>query len=298
MAKKKKPVSQKIQTKKQKPLAAKGTIVIGNENALEFANEEELFNHFKQDVEIFETEFLAKRPKTDFTDQESEKYFDCLDRLLDDPEEIWEDTKTLPGKTVHHYIGTYLEDGEEIHYVACAHVEQDSPTFIYLHFPTKFAKVADRYCRGELIYDRVIKDVEKGAIEGDSLSEGDGLAVGLYKAMLTVRSETDFTEDQFAQFADLREEAIEEADEIWRTHDFSGQVLVHFIKEVHGEEAADVEAAEGQDIFYYVVVTLEEEATNSHALLFSFPTRDASLVDRYRHGENLQAEEVVQEASH
>lgn len=32
--------------------------------------------------------------------------------------------------------------------------------------------------------------------------------------------------------------------------------------------------------------------------MFSFPTNDESLVDRYRHGENLHAEEVVQESSH
>ncbi|NQZ19758.1 MAG: peptidase, partial [Bdellovibrionales bacterium] len=38
--------------------------------------------------------------------------------------------------------------------------------------------------------------------------------------------------------------------------------------------------------------------TNSHALLFSFPTSDETLVDRYRHGENLQADEVIQESSH
>jgi hypothetical protein len=35
-----------------------------------------------------------------------------------------------------------------------------------------------------------------------------------------------------------------------------------------------------------------------HSLLFSFPTSDTYLLDRYRQGENLQAEEVVQESSH
>ena len=49
---------------------------------------------------------------------------------------------------------------------------------------------------------------------------------------------------------------------------------------------------------HYVVVTIEDTPSSSHALLFSFPTGDKNLLDRYRHGENLQAEEVVQEASH
>ena len=129
-----------------------------------------------------------------------------------------------------------------------------------------------------------------GAVEGDSLSEGDELAVGLYRAMLKLRSESDIKESEFVNYSDLREDTIEEADEIWRAQGISGQVLVHFIREFT--------EAEEEDPQYYIVVTVEEGSSNSHALLFSFPTRDISLVDRYRHGENLQAEEVVQEASH
>ena len=49
---------------------------------------------------------------------------------------------------------------------------------------------------------------------------------------------------------------------------------------------------------FYISVTLEDSGTNSHALLFSFPTNDESLVERYRHRENLQADEVIQESSH
>jgi hypothetical protein len=45
-------------------------------------------------------------------------------------------------------------------------------------------------------------------------------------------------------------------------------------------------------------VTIEDTPSSSHALLFSFPTTDENLIGRYRHGENMQAEEVVQEASH
>ena len=164
------------------------------------------------------------------------------------------------------------------------------PTFIYLHFPTKVEELAEVYRRGELIFDRIIKEVEKGAVEGDALGEGEELAVGLYKAMLKLRSSSDIAEDDFASFAPLREDCIQDADEIWRTTDYTGQVFVNFIREFSDFEG-------GEDL-YYIVVTLEEPSTNSHALLFSFPTRDVGLVERYRHGENLQADEVIQEASH
>ena len=68
-----------------------------------------------------------------------------------------------------------------------------------------------------------------------------------------------------------------------------GNVLVSFIREFPDEADGGI---------HYIVVTIEDMPSNSHALLFSFPTKDENLVGRYRHGENLQAEEVVQEASH
>ena len=107
--------------------------------------------------------------------------------------------------------------------------------------------------------------------------------------MLTLRSEKDLPETDFHSLEHLRESTIEEADEIWRSNDLNGNTLVTFIKSHLDEEKGDVT---------YVVVTIEDTASSSHALLFSFPTMDTALADRYRHGENLQAEEVVQEASH
>lgn len=107
--------------------------------------------------------------------------------------------------------------------------------------------------------------------------------------MLTLRSEKDLPETEFHSLEHLRESTIEEADEIWRSNDLNGNTLVTFIKSCPDEGKGDVS---------YVVVTIEDTESSSHALLFSFPSIDQTLVDRYRHGENLQAEEVVQEASH
>jgi phage-Barnase-EndoU-ColicinE5/D-RelE like nuclease2 len=121
------------------------------------------------------------------------------------------------------------------------------------------------------------------------LTEGDALAVGLYKAMLSLRSPNDIKEEKFHDHEELREDTIEEPDEIWRSTDLSGNALVTFVKQFDEGDS---------DGIWYVAVTVEDEASSSHALLFSFPTTDENLIDRYRHGENLQAEEVTQEASH
>lgn len=269
----------------------KDRIVIDEERGLVFSSEEELYDHFLPQIQALEKEYYEARSENDIQEGDFGKYEELLNYVLDDPDEIWEDATTIHGMKVRSYVAHYMaEDSEEsVYYVALAYTTNDVPSFVYLHFPSRDLNLVDRFRRGNLIYDRVLKEVEKGAIEGDALSEGDDLAVGLYRAMLTVRSEKDIPESDFKKFEHLREPTIEEADEIWRTVDLSGNILVTFIKEFPDEGIQDL---------HYVVVTIEDTPSSSHALLFSFPTADTSLLERYRHGESLHADEVIQEASH
>jgi hypothetical protein len=264
-------------------------IVIDEKRGLVFASEEELYNHFLPQIQTLEKEFFLKRSDTDFSENQFGTYEELLGNLLDDPDEIWEDAQHIHGFRVHTYVGHFSSDTESLFYVAQVYRTGDTPSFVYLHFPSKDASLIETYRKGRLIYDRVLKEVENGAVEGDALSEGDDLAVGLYKAMIKLRSTKDIQEEEFKQFEALREGTIEEPDEIWRTNDLNGNILVTFIRDYSDEAEEELK---------YVVVTIEDTASSSHALLFSFPTQDKSLVERYRHGENLQAEEVVQEASH
>ncbi len=263
-------------------------IVIDAEKNLIFHSEEELYDHFLPQIQALEKEFFSSRSASDFEDSELAHYEELLSQVLDDPDEIWKDLDTIQGYRVHNYIAHFSVNGESVYYVAMVYKTGDTPSFVFLHFPTKDVKLIEKYRRGDLIYDRVMKEVSKGAIEGDALGEGDDLAVGLYKAMLKVRSEKDLPEEKFHDYGHHRESTIEDADEIWRTNDLDGNILVSFIKDCTEEEAD----------LHYIAITIEDPSSSSHALLFSFPTKDLNLVDRYRHGENLQAEEVVQEASH
>lgn len=265
----------------------KDRIVIDENHGLVFQSEDELYDHFLPQIHSLEKEYFTARADSDVQEKDFGRYEELLNQVLDDPDEIWEDATSIHGFKVRAYVGHYASGDEAIYYVALAYATGDTPSFIFLHFPSNDLDLVDRFRRGNLIYDRVLKEVEAGAVDGDALTEGDHLAVGLYKAMLVLRSEKDVPESEFHSFEQLREPTIEEADEIWRSNDLNGNTLVTFIK--YFPEESDVS---------YVVVTIEDTASSSHALLFSFPSRDAGLVDRYRHGENLQAEEVVQEASH
>lgn len=267
-------------SKKQVP----NPIVIDEEQGLVFDNEEALYSHFEKEIKVLEKEFFSMRKESDIDEDQFKRYDKQLEKLLDDPDEVWEDTETVPSVRMFVYLRQFDED---MFHVAVCYLTKNSPSFVYLHFPTNNSDLVETYRRGEIVFERNAVDSPLGAIEGDALHEGDDLAQGLFNAMLMLRSEKDIAEDEFHLYADCREEALEDADEIWRSGDTVGNVLVSFIKEFNDEEE-----------FAYVVVTVEDTPSGSHALLFSFPTRDKGLLDRYRHGENLQAEEVVQESSH
>lgn len=266
-------------------------IVIDVDKGLVFNSEADLYQHFINEIQVLEGEFFQNRRPTDISEKDFNAYEKHLNTLLEDPDEIWEDKETIKGVTLTNYLREFDtgKENESLFHVAVVYLTNDTPSFVYLHFPTNDIDLVRRFQRGELIYDQAIKNAPPGAVEGDALLEGDDLALGLYQAMLKLRGENDIPEERFREFAAYREPTIEDADEIWRANDTMGNVLVSFIKDVSDEAHPDL---------HYVVVTVEDVPSNSHALLFSFPTTDKNLLHRYRHGENLQAEEVTQEASH
>jgi hypothetical protein len=264
-------------------------ITIDEAEGLVFESEEELYDYFLPQTQKLEKQFFMSRKETDIPEKDFKNYEDLLNHVLNDPDEVWEDSTKFKNCPIYCYVGHYIVDQENVYYVAIAYRTGEVPSFIFLHYPSNDLELVDTFRKGKLIYDRVLKEVEQGAVDGDALSEGDDLAVGLYKAMLKVRAPNDIAEEKFKSYENLRENTIEEADEIWRSTDLTGNVLVSFIKEFGEEPEKDL---------HYVVVTIEDPASSSHALLFSFPTDDENLLDRYRHGENLHAEEIVQEASH
>lgn len=264
-------------------------IVIDKEAGLVFHSEKELYAFFDPQISQLEQEYQSFVKEDDIPDEEVKDISAILDTTLDEPAEIWHDDKTFKQYPIFHFIRP-VEELSAFHVAITFVSSDDEPTFIFLHFVTRDLDLVSKYRRGDLVYDRTFEEVGFGAMDGDALSEGDPMAMGLFLSMLKLRGENDVAFDQFQKVgAECREETIENADEIWRSNDMRGNTLVTFIKEFPDHEIKDLA---------YVAVTQEDEGNQVHALLFSFPTNDANLVDRYRHGENLQAEEVSQESSH
>lgn len=268
----------------------KPEIVIDREAGLVFRSEKELYQFFGPQIDQLESEYKKLRKADDLTDDDVKDLGEILDFTLDEPAEIWHDDKTFPQFPIFYFIRP-VEELEAFHVAVTYVSSEDEPTFIFLHFVTKDIDMIQAYRKGDLVYDRAFEEVGFGAVEGDGLSEGDPMAMGLFLSMLKVRQENDVAFEKFQTIGvECREETIESADEIWRTTDMTGHSLVTFIKEF--PDHVDVKNLS------YVAVTQEDSSSGTHSLLFSFPTTDEALLDRYRHGENLQAEEVSQESSH
>lgn len=282
----------RAKTKKTGTASEKEYIIVDEAAGLIFESEKDLFGYFENAIKKLESEYQSIRSPEDFSDEEQISKEHFLEATLDDPDEVWMDDKIEEDFAIYHFIKSFEEGNESFKYIAAAYVssEDEYPTFVFIHFPTRDSQMTQNYQRGEMVYDKTFEQVSGGAIEGDALGEADPLAMGLYVSMLKVRGEKDIPQENFKDFANLREDTIENADEIWRKNDLEGNILVSFIKEFPDHETV-------KDLTY-IVVTQEDEESNVHSLLFSFPTTDATLVDRYRQGENLQAEEVSQESAH
>lgn len=280
----------KDRAKKKKVPGNSDELIVIDENAgLIFQNTEDLYEYFKTAIQTVESEYQSLHNESDLSEKEQIKYENRLEEVLDSPDEIWKDDKLIPDLAIHIFLKKY--EDESLFYIAIAYVSTDdeTPTFVLSHFPSKDVELYKNYQRGEMIYDHRYEEAQKGALEGDALSEGDSLSLGLYTAMLKVRSDKDISPEKFKDFSSYREDTIENADEIWRKNDLDGNVLVSFIKEYPENEVKDL---------HYVAITQEDPQSSVHSLLFSFPTTDKTLLDRYRQGENLQADEIVQESSH
>src|SRR5262245_57743452 len=91
---------------KRKPKKAREQIVIDEKAGLVFSSEDELYDHFLPQIQALEQEYFKARSKDDIQDKQFGKYERLLSHLLDDPDEVWEDSSTLNLK-VHNYVGHF-----------------------------------------------------------------------------------------------------------------------------------------------------------------------------------------------
>jgi len=278
--------------KASKKIQNKELIVIDESQGLIFENDKTLFGYFSQQIKAMEEKYSKYYSASrDFTSDEIEGLEHWLEGTLDDPDEIWVDQQSFPEVPLYTLVKTINDQGQNFDYIAVVYLnaEEKYPSFVFIHFATKDQELTEVFRNQEIIYHRKLEAIQFAALDGDSLLEGDYLAIGLLESMMKLRGDKDVQASEFKKFFEFREDTINNPDEIWKKVDSEGHILVTFIKDISENYKID---------HYYIVVTEEDPNTEMHSLLFSFPTNDSTLVDRYRQGENLEAEEVSTENSH
>ncbi|MCS6838955.1 MAG: peptidase [Bdellovibrionaceae bacterium] len=286
--------SRKKRVTLRRPKKSKQEIVIDASLGLVFSSEEEILNYFEAYITFLTKSYQELQDKNEVPLENIGDLEDKVNQSIEDPDEVWmlpELPIELHGKKIPVFSFIRWYDNENYFHVLLTHVDaNDEPTFIYYQFFTRDRNIVEHFRRGRMVYDQTLHSLEFAMIDGDALSEGDPLAVGLFNAMLKLRSANDVPFDKFKELGEqCRDITIESADEIWRVQDSSGNILVTFIRDFPDHGIKDL---------HYIVVTQQDVSSGVYGLLFSFPTNDLNLVERYRHGENLEADDINQESAH
>lgn len=278
-----------------------------------FCSEDCIATYFGPEIERLEKEYFRKISASDLSAPEREALAHLRWITLQEPDEVWRE-KTLSGDHRYTLISEFQPGAKKIWSVCICLFLRGEPSFLFLAFPTRNAAMAATYRRGERIewkrQQRPRTDADASASEPSSgkvpgarvlyQDEDSPEKIEAYEQSSAERSsdrlaeawtegetylaqvnqerrEDDVPPDEFALYEACMEETLQEPDEVWSLQ-MGGEEsakLYHFIRH-YPEETPGV---------WYVIVARETDKDEEIEILDAFPTRDASLVDRYRRGE-------------
>ena len=112
-------------------------IIIDKSKGLIFKSEEEVFDHFAAEIAVLEEEYEAIRKDTELSDEEIGDFEEILASLFELPDEVWKNEAKIEGLALYTYIKHFDAKPEGFYYLAVCYVEDQIPTFIFLHFATR-----------------------------------------------------------------------------------------------------------------------------------------------------------------
>ena len=271
-----------------------------------FCSEGCITSYFAPEIERLEKDYLRRVSEGDLSAEERESYSHLRWITLQEADEVWRE-KTLSGDHRYTLISEFQPGNRRIWCVCICLFLRGEPSFLYIAFTTRSAALANAYRRGERMQwdkkEKTSKARKKAsktakaneAPQDDGESEeapsasserranlGDRLADAwtedeTFLAQMNLkRGEDDIPPEEFELFQSCLEETLETPDEVWSVEmsDPEGVHLYHFIREYPAERPG----------YWYVIVARETEHEEQIEILDAFPTRDVTLVDRYRRG--------------
>jgi hypothetical protein len=267
-----------------------------------FCSEQCITSYFTPEIERLEKSYLRKVPAGDLTAEERESLAHLRWITLQEADEVWRE-KTLTGDFRYTLISEFQPGNRRVWSVCICLFLRGEPSFLYIAFTTRSAALMASYRKGERVqWEKKAQPVKRGkqqGVAGEQRQEGSGdeaseesaggsADLGDRLADAWTEDETflaqvnqerrsdDIPPSEFELFQGCLEETLETPDEVWSLEmaDPEGVRLYHFIREYATERPGH----------WYVIVARETENEEQIEILDAFPTRDSSLVDRYRRG--------------
>lgn len=263
-----------------------------------FCSEACIAAYFTPEIERLEKEFFRRLTPSDLTAEERESLAHLRWITLQEPDEAWRE-KTLSGDYRYTLISEFKPGSKKIWSICICLLLRGEPSFLYLAFSTKNPAMVNHYRRGERV--EWVKQESSQKTSSKNLGEGNPAAVQgteeipasgekldcladawtedetVLAQLNKGRSSTDIPPNEYGLYQACLEETLETPDEVW-CHDSGGEDsirLFHFIRHYPDEKPG----------VWFVIVARETENEENIEIIDAFPTRDSTLVEHYRRGE-------------
>ena len=263
----------------RKVLANDDKIVYVEESSNRFFCNEKCIRAFYDPMsEFYKTTMLGIRDAHDIPESDFAAFESYAPLCLSNPYEVWLE-ENENGESIHFFMANFMNEGGKFTYIVMCFCLELEPTYLLLSFPTRDKKMVEEFRRGEqLEISNVDSEVNPpstaevtAGLKDDFLSR-QGQAIE--EDMLRHRSATDIPKQEFEEYAHLLEQTIENPNEVWELQDEGENTLLTLISQ------------EDENLHYIVICTYDEQAEGreSWRVIYSFPTRDLAMVQRYRRG--------------
>jgi hypothetical protein len=253
-----------------------------------FCSEACIAAFFTPEIDRLEKDFFKRLSSSDLTGEERESLAHLRWITLQEPDEVWRE-KTLAGDYRYTLISEFKPGAKKVWCVCICLFLKGEPSFLYMAFPTRNSAMVNHYRKGEQIEWEpsappwLRPQAAAPAPEPEGKSDRLGTAWTEDETFLAQfnreRSADDIPVEEFSTYDSCVEESLETPDEVWSIQTGSLK-LYHFIRYY------EAGSGKSDENFWYVIVARETTDDDQQIEIVDlFPTRDQSLVDHYRQGE-------------
>ena len=258
-------------------LGADEKVVYVEENSTRFFCSEKCIRAYYDPMgEHYRKQMLEVRDPHDIPHADFNEYESYAPLCLANPDEIWADN-TETGESVTYFLSNFTNEGGKFTYIVMCFCLELEPTYILLSFPTRDKKLVEEFRRGEKVEvqepDEANPEPEVSPVLTEDFLARQGNAIE--EEMLRHRNSKDIPKKEFEEHAHLLDQTIENPDEVWELEDEGENTLLTLISQ-HGD-----------NLHYIVICTYDQNAENQESwrVIYSFPTNDPAMVQRYRRGQ-------------